>query len=138
MEQEEKSLLIRDLCARFPYGVQTLEDLDKKFDGGVVGELAAIVPYTGKKYNIQGPLFYQKGSMTPVTIEEIRPYLRPMSSMTEAERTIYEDLIYCDGYTKFDTYDKVVDWLNSNHFDYRGLIPMGLALEAPDGMYKTE
>ena len=31
-----------------------------------------------------------------------------------------------------------IDWLNANHFDYRGLIPMGLALEAPEGMYKTE
>lgn len=35
-----------------------------------------------------------------------------------------------------ETSQQVIDWLLAHHFDYRGLIPMGLALEATEGMYK--
>jgi len=53
-----------------------------------------------------------------------------MSSMTEEETKIHGDLICnCQNY-------EVVDWLNAHHFDYRGLIEKGLALEAPEGMYE--
>lgn len=68
----------------------------------------------------------------------IKPYLRPMSSMTEEE--VFEYLSACDK----DYKDSLttprhsgVDWLNSHHFDYSGLIEKGLALVAPEGMYKT-
>lgn len=60
---------------------------------------------------------------------EIKPYLRSLSSMRE-EEAIYYDTIY----TTLKFYEKE-DWLNSHYFDYRGLIPMGLALEAREGMY---
>ena len=69
----------------------------------------------------------------------IKPYLRPMSSMTEEE--VFEYLSACDkDYKDSLTTSRHpgVDWLNSHHFDYRGLIEKGLALEAKDGMYKTE
>ncbi len=62
---------------------------------------------------------------------QIRPYLRPMSSMTEEEEKEFEETLQYTQCT-LDSYD----WLNAHHFDYRGLIPLGLALEAPDGMYK--
>ena len=65
----------------------------------------------------------------------LRPYLRPLSSMTEEEKFMYFQLSECKsigGKAEF------IDWLNAHHFDYRGLIEKGLALEAPEGMYKTE
>ena len=66
-------------------------------------------------------------------IEHIKPYLRPMSSMTEEE---YEYYNACTGY---GTYEKVMidrlNFLHRKHFDYRGLIPKDLALEAKEGMY---
>ena len=65
-------------------------------------------------------------------VYDIKPYLRPMSSMTEEEKGEYYnsyDWEYFEEGTSFD-------WLNENHFDYRGLIKKGLALEAPDNMYK--
>ena len=73
--------------------------------------------------------------------EYIKPYLRPLDSMTEEEKEEYHKLtnIAWSGPLPFYalTFDGV-DWLNENKFDYRGLIPMDLALEAPEGMYKTE
>ena len=63
-------------------------------------------------------------------IENVRLYLRPMSSMTEEEEIYYNTV-----YTTLKFYKKE-DWLNAHHFDYRGLIEKGLALEAPEGMYK--
>lgn len=72
-------------------------------------------------------------------------YLRPMSSMTEEEEKEYNQLCYnCQEQDSVDynitELDRtqliyVVDWLNAHHFDYRGLIEKGLALEAPEGMY---
>jgi len=75
-------------------------------------------------------------------IWENKPYLRPMSSMTEEESREYnsfslgEDWV-SNPYMGVPAFH-VLDWLNSRHFDYRGLIEKGLALEAPNGMYKTE
>lgn len=62
-------------------------------------------------------------------MENIKPYLRPMSSMTKEEKKEYNKLL-CWRSPK-----KVFDWLNAHHFDYRGLIKKGLALEAPKEMY---
>lgn len=121
MTQEDKQLLIKDLCGRLPYGVKinirsdytlTMEDM----------ELNAYHLY-GIEYNIE--------------YRGLRPYLRPMSSMTEEERKYYNSLsiLIADG--ECDVYEEM-DWLNAHHFDYRELIEKGLALEAPEGMYKTE
>jgi hypothetical protein len=67
----------------------------------------------------------------------VKPYLRPMSSMTEEEKFEYgfitERWMYDATYSISDS----VDWLNANHFDYRGLVEKGLALVAPEGMYKN-
>jgi hypothetical protein len=90
---------------------------------------------------------------------DIKPYLRSLSSMTEEELNdlsqysglVYDNLILesfqNDTYKCLDFYlnevpaDVVIlvfDWLNKNHFDYRGLIPKGLALEAPEDMYNSK
>ena len=76
----------------------------------------------------------------PFRFGEVLPYLRPMSSMTEEEEIEYDatfaTIKTADGhYDSAMTY-KSFDFLNSHHFDYRGLIKKGLALEAPKGMYK--
>ena len=147
MTQEDKELLLKDLCVRLPYGIMVLEDIDKEFDGGCVSELVTITEIKGEK------MFLTKNSLTPVTIEEICPYLRPMSSMTEEEfeklkeysGLKYEQLdlaSYQNGtYKCLDFYLSevpsyvvilVFDWLNAHHFDYRGLIEKGLAIEVTE------
>lgn len=110
MTQEEKELLLKDLCARLPYGVMIQS----------VGEIKML-------------------GMTDIDdIESFmpKPYLRPMSSMTEDESMEYYilyDIALADG-----THYIITDWLNVHHFDYRGLIDKGLALEAPEGMYYSK
>ena len=79
-----------------------------------------------------------------IEYRKLCPYLRPMSSMTDEE---YNDLcVHCSWVWHNDSEDltkirgdyKCYDWLNSHHFDYRGLIEKGLALEAKEGMYKND
>lgn len=126
MTREEKEILLKDLCARLPYGVKV----------HIMGE-------GGEEID---------ADLTTSTIDyfeswTVQPYLRPMSSMTEEEAEEvcrlenYENRIICviPNHTyHFTVGDSVLDWLNAKHFDYRGLIPMSLALEAPKDMYKTE
>ena len=117
MSQEDKDLLLKDLCARLPYGVklQWARDI-----------------ITLNENWLQ--LLYKHP-------EDAKPYLRPMSSMTEEEHNeysnLYQSVYYKDSPTELDL-SNIIDFLNTHHFDFRGLIPMGLALEAPEGMYKTE
>lgn len=71
----------------------------------------------------------------PYTIETFKPYLRPMSSMTWDER--FEHDKFVNGSITLENHANEIDWLTSKHFDYLGIIPMGLALPAPDGMYNN-
>ena len=125
MKQEDKELLLTDLCARLPYNCKVTIA-----EGGIDGLQWNNVP-------LNSYLLYQ--------IEEedgweyIKPYLRPMSSMTEEERKEYDTLIKNMYYGYNGFHDAItVDYLNSIHVDYRGLIKKGLALEAPEGMYKKD
>lgn len=130
MTTEEKQLLLIDLCARLPYCNTWVE-------------------YDGKKWLITGyghgrvsllPSAFSSGTGPCPLVEEVRPYLRPMSSMTKEERLIYEQRFHDVGRSidVIDADDVVphIDWLLSRHLDFRGLIPMGFALEATEGMYK--
>ncbi len=112
MTQEEKQLLLIDISARLPYGVKVRLVYDKNTIE--VREMGI-------------------GSLHDIIFNNVDglPYLRPMSSMTEEE---YEEF----GYDTLRYTIQDIDWLNAHHFDYRGLIPMGLALEAPEGMYKND
>ena len=131
MTQEDKELLFKDLSARLSYGV--ICQVDDGAAGLNDGKLVEI--------NISKELVrFDADYCWDAYIDDIKPYLRPMSSMTKVEMLEYislkEDIIACDDITySFETYESI-DWLNKNHFDYRGLIEKGLAIEAPEGMYK--
>ena len=138
MMQKDKELLLKDLCARLPYETMFYSNSN------------------GDECLLSIDLEYCKINEL-YTIEQIKPYLHPMSSMTEEE---FEKLKEYSGlkYEQLDlasfqngTYKcldfylsevpsyvviLVFDWLNAHHFDYRGLIEKNLAIEAPEGMYK--
>ena len=132
MKQEDKELLLKDLCARLPYSVilqltiwddeisnARLTGIDK--DGNLTADVPADCAFN---------------------IEDVKPYLRPLSSMTEEEQKEFVrfhcvtlcPIIMKDCLT-IENEGNMFDWLNAHHFDYRGLIEKGLALEAPEGMY---
>jgi hypothetical protein len=125
MTQEEKELLIRDLSARIPYKVKaSYYGTDEEM------ECTDIVEGIIIENNDAEIIIGQYG----LSIEKVKPYLFPLSSMTEEQEAEYNSL--CEVCTNdwgndmyFDTIDSV-DWLNKNHFDYRGLISMGLAIDA--------
>ena len=128
MTQEDKQLLLIDLCGRLPYGV-IVDYKENEFETPH-WKITTIYPKT-----LDGWIGYDKrvgaGSESgsrPFKIGEVKPYLRPMSSMTEEEVKEEDNTVM-----KF-----LQDFYNSHHLDYRGLIEKGLALEAPEGMYETE
>ena len=122
MTQEEKQLLLIDLCARLPYGVRM-----NVIRSNVIEVATYISPLNDE--------IWVNDAGAYVDVEEVRPYLRPMSSMTKEEREDLWPLLKTLGITA-DV--KRWDWLSAHHFDYRGLIEKGLALEAPEGMYKVD
>jgi len=124
MTQEEKRLLLTDLCARLPYGVWGLHRGE---------DLPLYVIDNSGAYMVLGYNAWFNLETVP-----FKPYLRPMSSMTDKERQSEPYMTSLDGYMDYDEAGGYVDWLLAHHFDYHGLIPMGLALEAPEDMYKTE
>lgn len=132
MKPEEKDLLIKDLCARLPYGVKVsiLEYLNAEI---LVG-LDINKQTFNLEYSIGQPIFSRHNDLI------IKPYLRPMSSMTEKELMeldkIFYDFFKSDDSTKGSSHCLLFDFYNQHHLDYRGFIEKGLALEAPEGMYK--
>ena len=134
MTQEEKELLLRDLCGRLPYSLKANVNRN-----GSTLTLYAI--FEDKSVYLKAGDAALRGWNEK--IEDIKPYLRPMSSMTLVERielkAITKGTIQTTGLEDMVvTTDKGFDYLNAHHFDYRGLIPMGLALESPEGMYKND
>ena len=123
MSQEEKQLLLKDLCARLPYGIIVhIHDIDvDDYDRRLIGEDLDFIELDRRN---------------------CKPYLRPMSSMTEEERNEYFDFrnqelqrVAFAEVKRESAIAEISDWLNVHHFDYRGLIEKGLALEAKEGMY---
>ena len=137
MTQEERELLLKDLCARLPY--------------------QPVCEYTDTEDDFctaTGTLGYSLCNFIAGKIL-IKPYLRPMLSMTEKEfqelRSICPHSVFnktsVSGWivgingsdygriSRVDEINKLIDWLNKKMFDYRGLIEKGLALQAPEGMY---
>jgi len=134
MTQEDKDLLLKDLCARLPYGVKCNVPIHNE-----------VMTLSGKRLNyfcfhkdawgldfshelevVLDPLNDSKNECI------IKPYLRPMSSMTEEELKEFQEF---RNITPLDWLPLAHSWLLEHHFDYRGLIKKGLALKAPDGMY---
>ena len=131
MEQEDKELLLRDLCERLPYGVKVKTNNINILKLGTHTRVGEYV--------------------TDVT-EPCKPYLFPLSSMTEGQTEEVHNLIYQGVSESIEetkewlktrkenelrpitltyilSYTLVIDWFCKNHFDYRGLIPMGLAID---------
>lgn len=143
MTDQEKQLLLKDLAARVPYGIMVDQSLYPQ-------PLASNIQ---RLKNVQANdcvQLYWKYFNEFISIDHIKPYLRPMSSMTEEERlelsrltddkfkfylyTVKPEIVCYEKYNYLEGL-KVLDWLNAHHFDYRRLIEKGLALEAPKNMY---
>ena len=140
MKQEDKELLLRDLCGRLPYypKCEMIDELRVVNNEKESSYISTLFPK-----HIE--LFSYHNNFTT------KPYLRPLDSMTEEEvtelaykvfqqpdidivrRWVFEGKLHpsIDGNPVM-----VIDWFNARHFDYRGLIEKGLAIEAPEGMYK--
>ena len=111
MTQEDKELLLKDLCARLLYGPRVY--VDENLPRLKLGAATRVWEYIA----VDKPC---------------KPYLRPMSSMTEEEEKEYSL------FSLSRNNIKCIDWLNEHHFDYRYLINKGLAIEAPEGMYNLK
>ena len=148
MTQEEKELLLKDLCARLPYGVKIVT-------GGIGKTLESItIKPDYIEIVVKGAYAYSHFIHKDIgewdnndDLSRCKPYLRPMSSMTEEERKEFDDFCVIDEFAWEGNFEigyknqaiimsDAIDWLLKKHFDYRGLIPKGLALEAPVDMYK--
>lgn len=122
MTQKEKNLLLQDLCARLPYGV--IVEYGYKFEDVDKGEKRHIL--TGRMLDS----YFNNLTLGGTKVTSIKPYLRPMSSMTEEEKAYLHSYI-----PSTEVLANKIDFLYSHHIDFRGLIPKCLALEAPEDMY---
>ena len=136
MTQEDRQLLLRDLCARLPYGV--ICNIWFKDSEGWKNENMKL----SGLFNDDSQSFFTSINGSAYS-DEFKPYLRSLSSMTDEERIKIASMA-----GHFNSLTKsievcfaclpVVDYCYSRHLDIHGLIEKGLALEAPEGMYKTE
>ena len=143
MKQEDKDLLLKDLCARLPYEIKAVLKQTNCYDSiNKVSEKDIYSFRTGRPLEEDhGQHDYYK-----VIVTDIKPYLFPLSSMTEEQKEEYnqsrlKDLrmlnsVLMERINDENNFDRLVvayneiDWLNKNHFDYRGLILKGLAIDA--------
>ena len=121
MAQEDKELLLRDLCARLPYNI--ICQVEFKNCG----------KYETKNMTLSG-IFKDEAYFTiengSVYSSSYKPYLFPFSSVTEEQKKEYQYIIERWMYDSSYSISDITDWLNKNHFDYRGLIKKGLAIDA--------
>jgi len=134
MTQKDKELLLKDLCTRLPYGVKGIITYDRSNTTFTVEGIDNNVLHLSDAEECH--------------VEDFKPYLRPMSSMTDGEQKELEKIIdgilgynaknyfHSEDEYNWETLYNACDWLNAHHFDYHGLIEKGLALEAPEGMYE--
>ena len=119
MKKEDKELLLKDLCSRIMYGVKctVYEDTSVYTLSGVLSD------------NVHNELYFKELDWKEcdgfADAQYCKPYLFPISSMTDEQK---EDMIKSSVGIGSDK--NVFDWYNKNHFDYRGLIPMSLAIDA--------
>ena len=133
MTQENKELLLKDICARLPYGVNILhEGWNFEWDD----ELSTVEKVVGidedfiytKVINTHNGEEYRDDKW-PIDTFDDKLFLRPMSSMTEEQEKEYNNL-NCYEVGCFPHTEEAIDYLIKNHFDYRGLIEKGLAIDA--------
>ena len=114
MTQEYKELLLKDLCARLPYGVKALAT-QYRDDAPPLKDIVVTINFKNLDEFLNNSDDYDY---------DIKPYLFPLSSMTEEQELFYST------HLNYMPYYQRVDWFNENHLDYRGLISMGLAVDA--------
>lgn len=127
MNKQNKELLLKELSARLPYGVKILIDSEFLREKGLdvqtlIGvDLSLMIVLA--EHNWYNP-------------EKIKPYLRPMSSMTEEEESINEQLLRDMHFKpRVSTASHYMNFLYEHHIDFDGWIEKGLAMPAPEGMY---
>ena len=128
MTQEDKNLLLKDLCARLPYGVKMNHIADSEHSPKtLIGVAKDMITLEGL------------GGYECVDVEDYKPYLFPLSSMTEEQKREYDKIIYhsielhyreYSDIVEIDLFEDLQDFYCKNHFDYRGLIERGIALDA--------
>ena len=125
MKQEHKELLLKDICARLPYGI-------KASYYGVEEECETWDEIEGITLDEDFGGYVDIGQYS-LPIERIKPYLFPMSSMTEEQKFIYGDLCYSVIQSLANNMqselNELINWLNAHHFDYRNLINKNLAID---------
>ena len=142
MIPKDKDLLLKDICARLPYGLKGKCEIDASYDTsfdtifqihkfdvileGIKGDLLFVTPLIEDKDEQE---FANEEVADGIDILDFKPYLRPMSSMTEEEKEEYQAFFNYDGVEYPEEY---IDWLNAHHFDYRGLIEKDLAVEVTE------
>jgi hypothetical protein len=131
MTQNEKDLLLQDLCARLPYGIkfpitvknpitsEPIETTGTISDINRYGIVSFVWDYEGQEILVKNSLH----------IKDVKPYLFPLESMTEEQEAEYNDL-NCYELGVFPSMEASLDYLIENHFDYRYLIDEGLAIDA--------
>lgn len=138
MTQENKELLLKDLCARLPYGVKVqCEDYLFTFDKDHMGIGMLYQDFNGNP--LESPKIILSGCYYG---EDIKPYLFPLSSMTKEQKEFIKNKFCYDWDIDDHPYslwahcidigdiDELIDWFHKNHFDYRSLIEKGLAIDA--------
>jgi hypothetical protein len=120
MTQEEKDILIKDLSARLPYGVMLKTDnvFPQKLEGITFDKDTFLISVSDGAFTLDWMTF--------------RPYLYPLSSMTEEQKKEYAHILVMSSNLDYSQLlgITVEDWFNKNHFDYRGLIPKNLGIDA--------
>ena len=130
----DKELLLKDLCARLPYGIKFLRE-SWNFETDQELSVIEVLEDIDKDGYINNTKVYK--------VEDIKPYLFPLSNMTEEQKesSPFEPSLlnafinghislFEDEELNIDDLNRLYDWFNKNHFDYRGLIEKSLALDA--------
>ena len=121
MTQEDKELLLKDICARLPYSVQCCAKNNHKISGSLVGIIGENVHVFSSGHGV-------------FSINVIKPYLFPLSSMTEEEKEEYcqlqQRVIYNSKGVINEDVTKYINWCYKKHLDINNLIPMELAIDA--------
>ena len=129
MAPEQKDILLKDLCARLPYGVMA------KFGDSNPSKITNITQDIDSDswfVESEGEFDVMTGEFDGMMCEinNIKPYLFPMSSMDLDQRIEYSRTLVIFDESHCSQISETYDWLNKNHFDYRDLIPKGLAINA--------
>ena len=146
MTQENKELLLKDLCARLPYEVIGKCEIDAsydtsfntifqthKFDAVVYGLKEDLLFVTPMIEDMDEQNFAEEEVADGVDILDFTPYLFPLSCMTDEQKMFLKQQNWCIAISTSGTVETTIegiDWLNKNHFDYRGIIEKGLAIDA--------